>query len=81
MTADSGPEGLWALFGAGPRGVLVTATRSGRPQLSNVGYLYHDWAEFRVAMVHEQRLLVRLPLIHVYGWNPLRPRFRRDGYR
>jgi PPOX class probable F420-dependent enzyme len=30
----------WALFGTGPRGVLVTLKRDGRPQLSNVGYLY-----------------------------------------
>ena len=30
----------WQLFGTGPRGVLVTLKRDGRPQLSNVGYLY-----------------------------------------
>ena len=28
------------MFGSGPRGVLVTLKRDGRPQLSNVGYLY-----------------------------------------
>ncbi len=28
------------LFGTGRRGVLVTIKRDGRPQLSNVGYLY-----------------------------------------
>ncbi|KIF68872.1 hypothetical protein HY68_10080 [Streptomyces sp. AcH 505] len=27
-----------------------------------------DWAEFREAMVSEQRLLVRLPLTRAYGW-------------
>ena len=35
--ADRAP---WTLFGTGPRGVLVTLKRDGRPQLSNVGYLY-----------------------------------------
>jgi hypothetical protein len=29
-----------------------------------------DWTEFREAMVSEQRLLVRLPLTHAYGWVP-----------
>ncbi len=146
MTTASSGDDLWALFGIGPRGILVTLKRDGRPQLSNVGYLYHgatravlisvtdaraktrnlrrdrrasfhvstpdlgayavgeglaelspvardahdavvdqlvdhyqtlqgehpDWADFRAAMVHEQRLLVRLPLVHVYGWNPYR---------
>jgi len=134
----------WDLFGTGPRGVLVTLKRDGRPQLSNVGYLYDresrsllistedgraktrnlrrdprasfhvstpdlgayavgegeaqlgevardpadaavddlvehyralrgehsDWSDFRSAMVRERRLLVRLPLARVYGWNP-----------
>ena len=138
------PEHLWTLFGTGHRGVLVTLKRDGRPQLSNVGYLYNadshevlmsvtneraktrnlrrdprasihvttpdfgayvvgegqvqlsavasashdevvdqlvdhyralqgehqDWAQFRLAMVSEQRLLVRLPLTNVYGWIP-----------
>lgn len=133
----------WALFGAGPRGVLVTLKRDGRPQLSNVGYLYDpaartvlisvtddraktrnlrrdpraslhvsspdlgayavgeglaelspaalepadatvdqlvehyrtlqgehpNWEEFRAAMVQERRLLLRLPLTRVYGWD------------
>ncbi len=39
MTTAAG-ETLWQLFGRGPRGVLVTLKRDGRPQLSNVGYLY-----------------------------------------
>lgn len=141
MTAAS-PD-PWALFGTGLRGVLVTMKRDGRPQLSNVGYLYDpatrtalisvtddraktrnlrrdpraslhvstpdlgayavgegvvelgavalephdatvgwlvdhyralqgehsDWDEFRVAMVQERRLLLRLPLTRVYGWD------------
>lgn len=143
MTDPLGDD-LWTLFGTGPRGVLVTLKRDGRPQLSNVGYLYDpasrvvlisvtderaktrnlrrdpraslhvttpnlgayavgegiaeltpvardpedsvvdqlvdhyralqgehtDWADFRSAMVSERRLLVRLPLTHVYGWIP-----------
>lgn len=39
MTASTSGD-PWALFGTGPRGVLVTLKRDGRPQLSNVGYLY-----------------------------------------
>lgn len=27
-----------------------------------------DWDEFRAAMVSERRLLLRLPVEHVYGW-------------
>lgn len=27
-----------------------------------------DWDEFRAAMVSERRLLLRLPVDHVYGW-------------
>lgn len=137
-------DNLWSLFGTSPRGVLVTLKRDGRPQLSNVGYLYepsarlllisvtddraktknlrrdprasfyvttpdlsayavgegivefgevakdphdaatdelvdhyrdlrgghNDWEEFRAAMVSEQRVLLRLPLTHAYGWSP-----------
>jgi PPOX class probable F420-dependent enzyme len=39
----------WTLFGTGPRGVLVTLKRDGRPQLSNVGYLYD--AASRVVLI------------------------------
>ncbi len=134
----------WNLFGTGPRGVLVTLKRDGRPQLSNVAYLYdprsrealisteharaktrnlrrdpraslyvttsdlgaylvgegtaelspvarhpddptvdqlvahyravrgehRDWDAFRLAMVHEQRLIVRLRITTAYGWAP-----------
>ncbi|MGI8875297.1 MAG: hypothetical protein ACR2KP_13450 [Egibacteraceae bacterium] len=27
-----------------------------------------DWAEFRAAMVVERRLLIRLPVEHLYGY-------------
>lgn len=141
---EPGAEALWALFGTGSRGVLTTLKRDGRPQLSNVGYLYDaatrtvlvsatadraktrnlrrdprasfhvstpdlggyavgegavelsavaehehdvvvdrlvehyralhgdhpDWADFRAAMVREQRLLLLLPITRVYGWRP-----------
>lgn len=144
MKPDPEPGDAWALFGTGPRGVLVTLKRDGRPQLSNVGYLYdqaskvvvisvtdtraktrnlrrddratfyvttadlgayavgegfadlspvarepddavvdqlvdhyrtlqgehRDWGEFRLAMVEERRLVLRLALTHAYGWNP-----------
>lgn len=33
-------DDLWSMFGSGRRGVLVTLKRDGRPQLSNVRYLY-----------------------------------------
>lgn len=29
-----------------------------------------DWPAFRAAMVEQRRLLLRLPLTRVYGWNP-----------
>lgn len=48
MTAS--PSGdPWALFGSGQRGALVTLKRDGRPQLSNVGYLYD--ASSRVILI------------------------------
>jgi len=145
MTAPVNDE-LWELFGSTRRAVLATLMRDGRPQLSNVGYLYDattrtalisttaaraktrnlrrdtraslhvttpdldayvvgegdaelgavatavddetvsqlvehyralqgehpDWPEFRAAMVEERRLLLRLRLDHVYGWQPKR---------
>jgi PPOX class probable F420-dependent enzyme len=33
-------DGPWELFGSTRRAVLATLRRDGRPQLSNVGYLY-----------------------------------------
>lgn len=137
-------EKLLTLLRSRRRGVLATIKRDGRPQLSNVGYAFHeaerellisttadrakvrnlrrdprasfhvtsenfgayvviegaatltevaaapgdatvealvdhyrevrgehpDWEEFRTAMVTERRLLVRLPVEHVYGWAP-----------
>ena len=145
MTAPVNDE-LWELFGSTRRAVLATLMRDGRPQLSNVGYLYDattrtalisttaaraktrnlrrdtraslhvttpdldayvvgegdaelgavatavddetvsqlvehyralqgehpDWPEFRAAMVEERRLLLRLRLDHIYGWQPKR---------
>jgi len=145
MTAPLNDE-LWELFGSTRRAVLATLKRDGRPQLSNVGYLYDattrtalisttaaraktrnlrrdtraslhvttpdldayvvgegdaelgavatavddetvsqlvehyralqgehpDWPEFRAAMVEERRLLLRLRLDHIYGWQPKR---------
>ncbi len=142
--APSLDPGLLDLFDGRRLGVLATLKRDGRPQLSNVGYLYDptsetalisttadraktrnlrrdpraslhvttpdlgayvvgeavteigsvataiddetvsqlvehyralqgehpDWAEFRAAMVEERRLLLRLRLDHVYGWQP-----------
>lgn len=46
---EPGVEALWSLFGTTPRGVLVTLKRDGRPQLSNVGYLYD--AEARTLLI------------------------------
>ena len=145
MTAPVNDE-LWELFGLTRRAVLATLKHDGRPQLSNIGYLYDattrtalisttaaraktrnlrrdtraslhvttpdldayvvgegdaelgavatavddetvsqlvehyralqgehpDWPEFRAAMVEERRLLLRLRLDHVYGWQPKR---------
>jgi PPOX class probable F420-dependent enzyme len=144
MSTTLPDDDLWQLFGAGPRAVLVTLKRDGRPQLSNVGYLWEpgsctalisvtddraktrnlrrdpraslhvstpdlgayavgeglaelssvaedpdgvvvdrlvehyralqgehpDWAAFRAAMARDRRLLLRLPITHVYGWLP-----------
>jgi PPOX class probable F420-dependent enzyme len=39
----------WTLFGTTPTGVLATQKRDGRPQLSNVGYLYTP--ETRVILI------------------------------
>jgi PPOX class probable F420-dependent enzyme len=140
----SSDDALWQLIATSRRGVLATTKRDGRPQLSNIGYVYgtesrtalisvtatraktrnlrrdlraslhvstpdlgayavaegdaqlgpiaeavddaatedlvehyraaqgehSDWAEFRAAMVHEQRLLLTLSLTRVYGWIP-----------
>lgn len=46
---------LWGLFGSGPRGVLVTLKRDGRPQLSNVGYLYDPDARTALISVTDDR--------------------------
>ena len=55
----TGEEALWALFGATPRAVLVTLQRSGRPQLSNVGYLWEQESRTAVISVTDSRAKTR----------------------
>lgn len=52
-------DGLWKIFGSGPRGVLVTLKRDGRPQLSNVGYLYDPDARTALISVTDDRAKTR----------------------
>ncbi len=52
-------DGLWKIFGSGPRGVLVTLKRDGRPQLSNVGYLYDSDARTALISVTADRAKTR----------------------
>lgn len=52
-------DDLWQLFGSGPRGVLVTLKRDGRPQLSNVGYLYEPQARTALISVTDDRAKTR----------------------
>lgn len=59
MTADAGTADAWALFGTGPRGVLVTVKRNGRPQLSNVGYLYDQASRAALISVTDTRAKTR----------------------
>lgn len=59
MTADAETGDPWALFGTGPRGVLVTLKRDGRPQLSNVGYLYDEMSRVAVISVTDTRAKTR----------------------
>jgi PPOX class probable F420-dependent enzyme len=49
----------WTLFGTGPRGVLVTLKRDGRPQLSNVGYLYDAASRLILVSVTDDRAKTR----------------------
>ncbi len=58
MTATSSAD-PWTLFGTGPRGVLVTLKRDGRPQLSNVGYLYDCAARVALISVTDDRAKTR----------------------
>ncbi len=58
MTVPSS-SGPWALFGTGPRGVLVTVKRDGRPQLSNVGYLYDPASRTVVISTTDDRAKTR----------------------
>ncbi len=52
-------DDLWSLFGSGPRAVLVTLKRDGRPQLSNVGYLYDPAARVALISVTDGRAKTR----------------------
>lgn len=47
------------MFGAGPRGVLVTSKRDGRAQLSNVGYLYDAAARTALISITDGRAKTR----------------------
>ena len=49
----------WELFGSGRRGVLVTLKRDGRPQLSNVGYLYDAGSRSLLISVTDDRVKTR----------------------
>lgn len=49
----------WSLFGSGRRGVLVTLKRDGRPQLSNVGYLYEPASRTALISVTDDRAKTR----------------------
>ena len=55
----SAPGDPWTLFGTGPRGVLVTLKRDGRPQLSNVGYLYDTAAQVVLISATDDRAKTR----------------------
>jgi PPOX class probable F420-dependent enzyme len=57
----TGPAGIapWTLFGTGPRGVLVTLKRDGRPQLSNVGYLYDTASRVVLISITDDRAKTR----------------------
>lgn len=49
----------WSLFGTTPTGVLVTLKRDGRPQLSNVGYLYDPAARSVLISLTDARAKTR----------------------
>ncbi|CAN5328048.1 PPOX class F420-dependent oxidoreductase [soil metagenome] len=59
MMAASDRDDLWSLFGAGPRGVLGTLKRDGRPQLSNVGYTYDRRSRVALISVTDSRAKTR----------------------
>lgn len=52
-------QDVWELFGSGPRGVLVTIKRDGRPQLSIVGYLYDSATRTALISVTDDRAKTR----------------------
>jgi PPOX class probable F420-dependent enzyme len=49
----------WNLFGTTPTGVLTTQKRDGRPQLSNVGYLYDPATRVALISVTDDRAKTR----------------------
>ena len=49
----------FSMFGAGPRGVLVTLKGDGRPQLSNVGYLHEPASPAILISVTDDRAKTR----------------------
>jgi PPOX class probable F420-dependent enzyme len=49
----------WSLFGTTPTGALVTLKRDGRPQLSNVGYLYDTAARSLLISITDDRAKTR----------------------
>lgn len=59
LVTTSPSQSLWAMFGTAPRGVLVTLKRDGRPQLSNVGYLYEPASRVVLISVTDDRAKTR----------------------
>ncbi|CAN5839418.1 PPOX class F420-dependent oxidoreductase [soil metagenome] len=63
-------DALWTLIEGHSRGVLVTVKRDGRPQLSNVGYLYNPAARTALISVTADRAktrnLARDPRVSLY---------------
>ncbi|MFJ4922173.1 PPOX class F420-dependent oxidoreductase [Streptomyces sp. NPDC088725] len=49
----------WTLFGTTPTGVLTTLKRDGRPQLSNVAYLYDPATRVALISVTDDRAKTR----------------------
>ncbi|GAB3441246.1 PPOX class F420-dependent oxidoreductase [Phycicoccus ginsengisoli] len=57
MSADDQP--LWALLGTTRRAILATIRGNGRPQLSNVGYLWDPSARTALVSVTDDRAKTR----------------------
>jgi PPOX class probable F420-dependent enzyme len=56
---ESAVSDPWSLFGTTPTGVLVTLKRDGRPQLSNVSYLYVPESRSVLVSVTDDRAKTR----------------------